>query len=428
MNKKRKFYLKSLLLIIIFSIISCKTYRVFLKNNDLTISGYIQQSDGMGRQAIDLINMLSSENIDINFIGKINSTKDLSPEVKSVLENYNYKIGRVFINEKQVSDERIFHKVIYKILSKINGIPRSDQVFLSYTMFESDKLYPSWVKELNKNYDAAIVPDQNLISIYQNSGVNIPLFTVPLSVNLKQALDAPLKTKANPIFTFANFSAIEDRKNTFKLVKAFHQAFGNNQKVRLLLNSRRIDSIYAQKIIDYIIDNGIMNIDYKIEEKNITQYNDLFNQIDCYVSLSKGEGFSVQPREAMARGIPVIVSNALAQRTIADSGVVRVVEAKTPKQAAYSHYLMGRNFDIELDDAVDALKDMYHNYQKYLDLAPKARKWAQQYTYDNIKPLFITLVKPKKVILSESNNITKDHLMTNSEILYKKYLKIAEHP
>ncbi len=260
MPRKLRFFIRIFAVIfIIFTSIIC--YRVFIKNTDLTIYGFIQQADGLGRQPIDLINMLEGENIDINFIGKVNSTKDLNSQVKSVLRNKNYKIGKVFINEEQISDKKYkFESNFYKILSKINGIDRSKQIWFAYSMFESDKISPIWVKELNKNYDAVIVPDQSLIPIYENSGVNIPIFMVPLSVDLKAALAAPLKTKANPIFTFANFSAIEDRKNTFKLVQAFTQAFGNNPNVRLLISTRRIDYFYNKKLIDYIVENNITPI------------------------------------------------------------------------------------------------------------------------------------------------------------------------
>ncbi len=408
-------------------IISFMSYRTFIKNNDLTINGRMKYADSVGRQPIDLINMLSDEGISINFFSPVLSKQNLGSKVKAVLRNYNFKVGKVFINENLLGyfsrEPYIFDSPIYKMLSKINGIDRSKQIWLSYTMYESDKISPFWVEELNDRYDAAILPDKNLVPVYQNAGVKIPLFVVPLSIDYHGALEQPLKNKAHPIFTFASFSTIEDRKNTLKLLQAFKQAFGNRKDVRLLINARRSENLYRKKIIDYIVENDLTNVDYHVIEKNAEEYNKNFDQVDCYVSFSKGEGFSVQPREAMARGIPVIVSDSLAQKTIADSDLVGVVHAKIARIATYwdDTVIMGRNFDVQTNDAAAAMLDVYNNYQKYLKLAPKAREWASKYTYENTRSLYVNLVKPKKVLLGDKNEITDEYLMTNSKTLYKKY-------
>ena len=52
-------------------IISFMVYRTFIKNNDVTINGWIKYADSVGRQPIDLINMLSDEGISINFFGPV---------------------------------------------------------------------------------------------------------------------------------------------------------------------------------------------------------------------------------------------------------------------------------------------------------------------------------------------------------------------
>ena len=353
-------------------ILSFLIYTTLIKNYDLTIYGNVKYADGLGRQPIDLINMLDGEKIDINFIGDIKSTKNLSEVASSVLQNFNFKVGYIFINEEplQYSKQTTykFDLPIYRILAKINGLNRSEQIWLAYSMIESNKITQVWVDELNNKYDAVIVPDPTLVEIYQTSGVTIPIFVVPLSVDFKRALEQPLKNKAHPVFTFANFSTIEDRKNIIKILEAFNSAFAGRKDVRLLLSSRKSEYQYRQKIVDYITENNLTNVDYEIIEKDAELYNQYFNEVDCYVSLSKGEGFSVQPREAMARGIPVIVSDSLAQKTIAESGFVRAISADIPKLAVYEdgNLIIGYNFDVKTSDAKAAMLDVYNNYQKYL--------------------------------------------------------------
>ncbi|MCT4634693.1 MAG: glycosyltransferase [Rickettsiales bacterium] len=401
-------------------------YRTFIKNNDVTIYGVINQADSIGRQPLDLINMLSGE-VDMNFIGKIISTRDLNANAKSVLRNFNFKIGHIFFYEYVFNvwgeEDYKFNRTKYKLLSKINGLDKSEQIWIAYSMFESDKISSFWVEELNKNYDLVVLPDSNLVPIYEKSGVKIPIFVAPLAVNYGDAITQPLKSEAHPIFTFADFSAMIDRKNTVKLLQAFKQAFGNRKDVRLLLSSRMSEDLHRQKIIDYIVNNQMNNVDYDISIKNTDTYNKLFDQVDCYISLSKGEGFSVQPREAMARGIPVIVSTALAQKTIADSGFTKAVNANIEKPAFYydGQAMIGQNFDVDVNEAANAMLDVYNNYQEYLKYSAEARKWAEQYTYDNIRALYLNLVKPKKIFLGKENKVTKDYLETNSKELYHKY-------
>jgi len=405
--------------------------RILIRNPEVTIYGIINQGDSIGRQPIDLINMLYDD-VDINFIGSVISKDELSPKVKSVLSkfNNNYKIGHIFIYDYVFNvwggEDYKFNKPLYKNLAKINGLPRNKQVWLAYSMFESDSISSHWVSELNNNYDAVVVPDSNLIPIYQKSGVIIPIFAVPLAVNYGEALTQPIKKQAHQVFTFADFGAMIDRKNTIKVLEAFNLAFSNRKDVKLILSSRMSEDLHRQKIIEFITDNNMDNVDYSIMKKDTKAYNDLFNQVDCYVSLSKGEGFSVQPREAMARGIPVIATDAIAQKTIVDSGLVRGLHADVRKPAFYydGKALIGHNYDVDVKLAADAMLDVYNNYSKYLANAEAERKWAAQYTYDNVKPLFLSMVKPKKVILGEKNEITKDYLMTNSKELYQKYCNI----
>jgi hypothetical protein len=76
---------------------------------------------------------------------------------------------------------------------------------------------------------------------------------------------------------------------------------------------------------------------------------------------------------------------------------------------------------VDVNEAANAMLDVYNNYQEYLKYSAEARKWAEQYTYDNIRALYLNLVKPKKIFLGKENKVTKDYLETNSKELYHKY-------
>jgi len=427
-------YIIFLLITIVFLFGGVKFYQNVYKNYYLTIGGAIDYSDGLGKQAVDFTNLVSDD-IEMNHVAVVNDSDFIPEKFKKILNIQNKKIGHVFLFEgwfpHHYADDGFMGNGLFdqkrdKYVNLINAIQRENQIYIAYSMFESDRIPSFWVYELNRHWDMVVVPDINLVNAYINSGVKIPIFVVPLGTNLQDHLNAPLKTMANKTFTFANLTSFESRKNILTLVQAYDRAFKNNKDVRLLLAPKRIYGEYDKSVLAYIISNNVHGVTVDIGVKDPSYYNFLFSQIDCYVSPSRGEGFSIIPREAMARGIPVIVSDALAQKTVADTGLVKVVHANKLIPAYYNDHigLIGNFKDIEVDDLAKAMLDVYNNYQSYLDKAPAARKWAESGQYKHLKEEYINMVKPKKVILSDRNEITKDYLMTNSEELYNKFLKI----
>jgi len=148
---------------------------------------------------------------------------------------------------------------------------------------------------------------------------------------------------------------------------------------------------------------------------------------DCYVSLSTGEGFAIGPRESLALGIPVIITNNTAHKTICQEGFVKSVPSNIIIPGTYYDFendQKGYGFDCSIDDAARALKEIYDNYDFYLNKAQKGREWVKQYLKENMTKKYLNLIKPTKILLGNKNIITDDYLMTNSISLYQKYLKI----
>jgi len=409
-------------------------YEVCYRNYYLTLAGVVEFNDSMGRQTIDFENIVGDE-IEMNTTATVRSLNNLPERFKKVLKRKNKKLGNVVLYEfhfpfrfqnEVTFNEEMFNQKTFKYRNSFNQLPRDKQIFIYYSMIESDRIPNFWVYEINKNWDMIVVPDQNLVKIYLDSGVTKPIFVLPLGTNLQDHLDAPLKSKANKTFTFANFSFLEDRKNLLKLVEAFHKSFKDNENTRLLLAPRGYEEQDKIALMEYILKNNIANITIDIGIKDNNFYNFYFTEVDCYVSPSKGEGFSIIPREAMARGIPTIVSDAIAQKTIAESGLVKSLKANIPIPGYYTRNrnLVGNFYDIDVDDLSNAMLDVYNNYQSYLDKASAARAWAEKGQYKYLKEEYLNMVKPKKVILGDRNEITKDYLMTNSKELYDKFLNL----
>lgn len=389
----------------------------------VTIVGPIEMADGIGRQAAELAAVLMTD-FKVNIIANHVNGIDVPRSVKDLLKNTNRKLGKVVICEESlwapgVDIGRVFEK-----------IDKENEIRIAYSMLESTRIPHEWVMQLNLYYDAVTVPDVFLVDVYKKSGVKIPVFELPLAIDIEPFLGKPIKTRRNPVMLFGNLSAAIDRKNQITLVKAFAKALGNVEDAALYINCRTGLEDVKKELIAEIMRQGCSNIYFTELKLRNDAYLEVFQSLDCYVSLSKGEGFSIQPREAMALGIPVIVTDNTGQKTICNSNLVKVVSSNILEPAMYFNRDLpsGYQFNCEVDEVADAIMDMYQNYNKYLEKAEEARFWASSYDYSEkyLSNLYKSLVSPKKIILGAENKIHKDYIMTDSQALYEKYQKIAE--
>ncbi len=394
------------------------------KTPDLTILGYIRDADGIGNQSIELIKTLGDQ-LEIGFIHtRPPNYTDVPLSIQQVA-CARKKIGKVVILE-----DVLWYPYLDNC-SKIRPIDRKQHIVLAYSMLESDRIPSQWVFRLNQYFDAVIVPDPYYANVYRSCGVRIPIFNLPLHLDLSQLLKKPLKSKKNTPFVFGCLSYCEERKNIDKLISGFHNSFGNDPNVMLRINCRGSHADYERKIRQLIQEYQSTNIIFTVNTLNRTKYQELLSSFDCYVSVSQGEGFSIPPREALALGIPVIATDNSAQKTLCKTPFVRAVACSHPLPATYSKTLMtpcGQFYDSSIKEISIALDDMYRNYESYLKLNQSARNWASNFDISSVKVLYHSLLKPKDIHLSQEDSISPYSLTTSSKALYDKYKKLLNMP
>lgn len=393
---------------------------------ELTVIGRVNLADGICRQAGDLIENLKDELV-ISFIPTYPEACDstgLSPKARSIVEKTKeLGYGDIILYEEilqlpsdTVHVENFFHK------------PDSKRVRIAYSMCESTGIPEKWVSLLNTHFDLVAVPDKFLVDVYRKCGVKIPIYLLPLGLNMTKWIKAPLHEAPKGVFTFANLSAAFYRKNQPLLVRAFAQAFGNRSDVRLIINCRNGMNDTKKAIHREIQLHKLTNVIFRESSLDSDRYFDLMNKVDCYVSLSIGEGYSIQPREAMALGVPVIATNALAQETICATDLVRTVPANIRRKAFYELFgtYIGEHRACTVEDAAAAMRDVYENYEEYLAKGAEAKKWAATSDFSHLRPYYLSLLNPKKISLGTENKVTPNEIITNSETLFKKYSRIIE--
>lgn len=248
-------------------------------------------------------------------------------------------------------------------------------------MIESNTLTPEWKMMLEQYFDYCLIPDPYFVDIYKQSGLNIPVNAIELGSNLKPFLDYPIKSKKNHIFKFICLSSLIERKNHITLIKAFKKSFHNNPFIKLIIHSRSSDQVLMNELLKEVASST--NIEISFCEKPQELYISKLLEADCLINVSKGEGFPMEPREAMAAGIPVICTNNTAQTSICKTELVKVVKSEI-KEPAYLWYVgkfCGDQFNCSIDDVAEAMIDVYDNYEFYLSKGAEARKFAAKYTH-----------------------------------------------
>ena len=302
---------------------------------------------------------------------------------------------------------------------------------IAYSFIENSCIIQPWVSILNTTFDAVVVPDKWEKKVFKQCGVTIPIFVLPVGMALKHLLKKPLSDHKHEPFVFGMSGAFWERKNHIKVLEAFIKAFGTTDKVRLKLHGRGGNNNIQEALAILIEKNNLHNVEIISNLIDTQSFEDFLSSLDCYMLVSRGEGYSMSPREAMALGIPCILSNNTAHMTICNTGLVKAVETpikQEPDQFQTLKDTIDRGYQLNctVDDLAQAMLDMYHNYSLYQQKALQAREWVMKYDFSNLKMKYIQLIKPQQVILGTKNSIKGAYLMTNSSALYKKYLSITQ--
>jgi glycosyltransferase involved in cell wall biosynthesis len=195
--------------------------------------------------------------------------------------------------------------------------------------FETTRIPQSWVPRINY-FDALLVPCEQNVTMMRESGVTVPISVVHWGVDPK--LFYPIKRNTRRPFTFGTMGMLSLRKGTDVLVDAFERAFPNGEDVRLICKTsgRYYPFMHPDKRIVPMV--GPVSHAEMMDE--------FMAEIDCFVFPTRGEGFGLTPLEAMATGVPAIVTNW--------SGPVE-----------YMNDNVGWRLDHTMDKAVDFTEKVY---------------------------------------------------------------------
>ena len=171
----------------------------------------------------------------------------------------------------------------------------------NYTMYEGTGLEDRWADSANRLAERMIVPHEFLVDVFKDNGVKIPIHVIPGGTDPQLFAERPVSPwRTGRPYTFLAFADRGTRKGWDIAFNAFYDAFGDNPDVQLIVKSRA-----ATKH-----DFASAKWDHRIvfwKEDAITML-PVYEQVDCVVFPTRGEGWGNFGREPAMMGIPAIVT------------------------------------------------------------------------------------------------------------------------
>lgn|SRR3990167_7034743 len=203
-------------------------------------------------------------------------------------------------------------------------IAQHPKFFIGYNAIEGTKIPYNWTTIMNDDdVDLVITMSKAMKNMFIKNGVKSDkLF--PLGHGFNPSVFYPDTTKRhtlrnNKAFTFLYLNGWRtsigrmDRKGPEILLDAWVKGkFVNNPKYHLYM---KVNMVYEQPR-DYFADiqkhlgydvSKWTNFTFDINDYPETMLNSIYNNADCFISPTKGEGWGITIMEAMACGLPCIV-------------------------------------------------------------------------------------------------------------------------
>jgi len=253
---------------------------------------------------------------------------------------------------------------------------------IGHPIHEGTRLMPGWSQLINRCAKIFVCSEANK-NLYKWNDVIVPIHVINYGTNPEIYKPVRVDGKDKP-FTFLSVNSWSgnpgDRKGTDLLVKAFDEEFKPGE-AKLLLKigtfwQKPIDYKQAVKnILGHENPDIIINSEYVAEEELVKFY----HNADCFVAPTKGEGFGMTIINAMACGLPVVVTkdvNSGHMDFCKEKPSVIWIDAPEVEQGDPRFYTPGNM--LAKPDFEDIKKQMRYAFENIKDLGPRARDVSKE--------------------------------------------------
>lgn len=260
---------------------------------------------------------------------------------------------------------------------------------IGFTMLEVDGFPPDWVRQASR-MDEVWVPSEFNRQGFLRSGLRRPVQVIPLGVD-PDYFHPDVARWPNPAGEFVFFSSFEwgERKEPWTLLQAFNDEFSAAEPVRLLCKVMNRDpEVRLKEEIRRLRlkgSGGRISWLFNLEFPHY-QLGSLYRSADCFVSVSRGEGWNMPLMEAMACGLPAIATDWGAHREFLHEaiGYPLRIRGTVPAVAKCPYYAGFSWADPDPEHLRHLLREVYQNREEALRRGlAAAREMATKWTWRN---------------------------------------------
>lgn len=236
------------------------------------------------------------------------------------------------------------------------------------TMWEA-AILPEDFRQIMHEFDQIMVPSMQNVELFSHYHPNVKY--LPLGVDPEQWHYVP-RADPSPTFRFLHAGS-GARKGPDLAHRAFRTVFPHPEALSpspvLVMKNPKSEEFYGPNVE---MVSGRLSDDEEIA---------LYESCHAMVMPSRGEGFGLQPLQAMAQGMPTILTNAHGHAAFADLAIPIDWSWKPAEYFVYGD--AGDWWEPDFEELCEAMWDVYHNYSAHLALATaSAEVIAAEWTVD----------------------------------------------
>ena len=259
---------------------------------------------------------------------------------------------------------------------------------IGWTMMEVDKLSERWVRACN-GMDEIWVPTKSQVDVFRDSGVEKPIFVMPLGIDTTRYMPTflPAVYHGEHKFLFFALSWWQLRKRWDLLSIAFAEEFGGEIDVGLLMKTmtaqpegEAIDQI--QQWVGHRIDDQVALIEGAFPWWEVVM---MLRSAHAFVMPTSGEGWGCPPVQALACGLPVIVTDCQGPGEVLRGsdgkplpGVLFLPAKKEVTEVHHEYYEGGNWWVCDVKDIRSAMREVYENYDYWRAMALKGAEIVRE--------------------------------------------------
>lgn len=360
----------------------------------MTYFGIMRGRTSWGKVGREMVCALVERGVDVNIFERKGFLFD--PEM-SLPETVTRQTSQSFRNDVVFTFE---HPGVYKYLE--------GTLKIGMLCYESTIAPPHWVEHVNRHLDLLLVPTTFCYQVFQNAGVpaeriRIIPYGYDSRIYTPQGAVRAVPDAAKAGFRFLTVACPHKRKGLGIVLEAYRRAFSRQDDVSLTVKlnylpkgkakpfeHRDVERELERFRVDVALPRLAVMSEYIVE----TELAALYRGASCLVSATRGEGFGMVYLEALACGLPVIVTGWGGHMDFINEANARVVKY-TLRPAREIQYDCDSPESLiaepDVDDLAAQMRAAYDSGQRRpLDTV----KALERFTWPRLAAQFLEVIEP----------------------------------